>query len=70
MFWTITNGRYLIIDEHAFNNSQDIVLTPSIVASVANIVAKNIVMKDEPNLVSHNFEFFYLNGGVIVYRPL
>jgi hypothetical protein len=25
MFWTITNGKYQIIGEHAFNNSQDII---------------------------------------------
>jgi hypothetical protein len=48
----------LIIDKHAFNNSQDTVLAPRIIASVANIVAENIVMKEEPNLVSHNLKFF------------
>jgi hypothetical protein len=48
MFWTITNGRYWIIDEHAFNNSSDIVITLNIVALVANIAAKGVVMKEKP----------------------
>jgi hypothetical protein len=48
-----------IISEHALNNSQDIVLTPNTIALV-NIVAKGIVMKEEPNLVSHDSKFFVL----------
>jgi hypothetical protein len=57
MFWPIPNGRYLIVNEHALNNSQDIVLTLGIVASMANITVKGFVMKEEPNLVSHNSKF-------------
>jgi hypothetical protein len=49
-----------IISEHALNNSQDIVLTPNTIAFMANIVAEDIVMKEEPNLVSHDSKFFVL----------
>jgi hypothetical protein len=40
MFWMVTNGKYQIVDEHALNNFQDIVLTSSTIASMANIVEK------------------------------
>ncbi len=43
-----------------FNNFQDTVLTPSIVASMANIVVKNVMMKEEPNLVSYNLKFYVI----------
>ncbi len=57
MFWIIINGRYQIIDKHAFNNSQDIVLTPSTIPSVANIALEGVVMKKKPIAVSHNSKF-------------
>jgi hypothetical protein len=60
MFWTVTNGKYQIIHEHAFNNSQDIILTLRIAALVANITMKDVVMKEEPNLVSHDSKFSIL----------
>ncbi len=58
MFWTVTNDRYQIVSKHAFNNYQDIVLTLGMATSMANIVVKGVVMKEEPNLVSHNSKFF------------
>jgi hypothetical protein len=60
MFWTITNGRYRIVSEHALNNFQDTVLTPCITTSMANIVVKGVMMKEQPNPVSHNSKFFVL----------
>jgi hypothetical protein len=33
-------------------------MTPNIVALVANIVVDGVVMKEEPNLVSQNLNFF------------
>jgi hypothetical protein len=45
MFWMVTNGKYQIIGNNALNNFQDIVLTPNIVASMANIAAKSVMMK-------------------------
>ncbi len=50
----------LFVGEHALNNSQDIVLTPNTIAFMVNIVAKGIMMKEEPNLVSHDSKFFVL----------
>jgi hypothetical protein len=38
MFWIVTNGRYLIIGKNVLNNSQDNILTPSTITSMANIV--------------------------------
>jgi hypothetical protein len=58
MFWTITNGRYQIINKHAFNNYQDFFLTLGMATSMANIFVKGVVMKEEPNLVSHDSKFF------------
>jgi len=45
MFCIVTNGRYWIVDENVFNNSQNIVLTSSMVASMANILVQGVVMK-------------------------
>ncbi len=42
MFWTITNGRYWIIDEKVLNNYQDIVVTLGIVALMANIAMESV----------------------------
>jgi hypothetical protein len=52
MFWTINKARYWIIGKNVLNNSQDTVLTLGTTTSVANIVAQNVVMKEEPNAVS------------------
>lgn len=60
MFWMVTNGKYRIVDEHAFNNFQDIVLTLGRTTLMANIVAEGIMMKEKPNLVSHDSKFFVL----------
>jgi hypothetical protein len=46
MFWMVTNGRYQIINKHVLNNSQDIVLTPSTTALMANIIAEGVLMKE------------------------
>jgi hypothetical protein len=40
MFWSITNAKYRIIGENVFNNSQNIVITPKTIASMANIVVE------------------------------
>ncbi len=58
MFWAVINGKYWIVNEYALNNSQDIVLTCGIAASVVNIITKGIMMKEKPNLVSHDLKFF------------
>ncbi len=50
MFWIITNGRYQIVSKHSLNNFWDIVLTSDIVISMENIVAKGVVMKENPNI--------------------
>jgi hypothetical protein len=50
MFWTIANGRYQIIGEHALNNFQDIFLTSGIVTLVVNIVVEGVMMKENPNI--------------------
>ncbi len=60
MLWIIIDGRYQIIDKHAFNKFQDIVLTPCTFASVANIDPEGIVMKKKPIVVSRNLKFFIL----------
>jgi len=60
MFWIVPNGKYWIIIDHVFNNSHDIVLTLGTNASVVNIIAKNIMKKEEPNLVSHDSKFYIL----------
>lgn len=57
LFWTITNGKYWIIGKHELNNFQDIVLTLGIVVSMANIVVEGVMMKEGPNVVSHNSKF-------------
>jgi hypothetical protein len=44
MFWIVTNGWYHIVDKNVLNNYQDIILTPSAVALVANIVKQNVLM--------------------------
>jgi hypothetical protein len=48
MFWIVLNGRYQIVNKHAFNNSQDIVLTLGITSLVASIATKGVVMKENP----------------------
>jgi hypothetical protein len=58
MFWIFTNGKYRIINKNVFNNSQDIVVTLGIVALVANIVVKGILMKEEPITTFHDSMFF------------
>jgi len=50
MFWTIANGRYQIIDEHALNNFQDILKTSGTITLVVNIVVEGVVMKENPNI--------------------
>ncbi len=57
MFWMVTNGKYWIVNKYAFNNSQDTILTLVIAALVANITIKDVVIKEEPNLVSHDLKF-------------
>ncbi len=57
MFRTITNGKYWIVGEHAFNNSQDIVLTPNTNTSMTNIVAEGVMMKEEPNPCPKTWKF-------------
>jgi hypothetical protein len=58
MFWTITNGRYQIIGEHAFDNFQDTIIASGTITSMANIVVKGVIMKEKPNAISHNSNFF------------
>ncbi len=58
MFWTITNGWYRIIGEHALNNFQDTILTLGIATSMANIVTKGVMMKEEPVAISHDLKYF------------
>lgn len=60
IFWTVTNGKYQIINEHALKNSQDIVLTLGTITSLANIAMEGIMMKEEPNPVSHDLKFSIL----------
>lgn len=60
MIWIVLNGRYQIVNKPALNNSQDIVLTSGIIALVANIATKGVVMKEEPNPISHDSKFFVL----------
>jgi hypothetical protein len=60
MFWIVTNGKYQIIGKNVFNNFQNIVLTLGTIASVTNIVAKGVMMKEKPNAISHDFNFFVL----------
>jgi hypothetical protein len=48
MFWIVLNDKYQIVNKHAFNNSQDIVLTLGIIALVASIATKGVVMKENP----------------------
>lgn len=49
------------------NNSQDIVLILGRATSVANIVAKNILMNEKATMVSHDLKFFNPDHKVIVY---
>ncbi len=58
MFWTVTNGKYRIINENVFNNHQDNVVTLGTATSMANIVAKGIVMKEKPTMIFHDSKFF------------
>ncbi len=58
VFWIVIDGRYRIVGKNVLNNSQDIVVTWGITASVANIAAENVLMKEEPITVSHNLKFF------------
>jgi len=58
MFWTITNGKYKIVSENVFNNFQDIVVTPSTTTSMANFAVENILIKEEPIAISHNWKFY------------
>jgi hypothetical protein len=60
MFSTITNGKYWIVNEHVSNNFQDIVLTLGTITSMANIVVKGVMMKEEPKLVFHGLKFYIL----------
>jgi len=57
MFWIVTNGRYQIVNKHALNNYQYIVLTLGTTTSVVNITEEGIVMKEELNPVSHDLKF-------------
>jgi hypothetical protein len=54
MFWTITNGKYQIIDDNALNSYQNIVLTLSIVAPMANNTTQGVIMKEKPNAIFHD----------------
>jgi len=58
MFWIVTNGKYRIIDKKMFNNSQDTIVTPGIVALVANITAEGILRKEKPIAIFHDLKFF------------
>ncbi len=58
MFQIVTNGRYQIIDENVLNNSQDNVVTLGTAASMANIVMKSVVMKEQPTVIFHDSKFF------------
>jgi hypothetical protein len=60
MFWSITNGKYQIIDSNALNSYQNIVLTLSIVAPVASNTTQGVIMKEKPDAISHDLEFFVL----------
>ncbi len=60
MFWTITNGRYQIVDENVLNNFQDIVVTLGIITLVANITMGGVLMKEKPIVIFHNSNFFVL----------
>jgi hypothetical protein len=57
MFWIVTNGRFWILNDNAFNNSQDICLNIGTIASMANIFVQCIMMKEEPNENFHNLKF-------------
>ncbi len=54
MFWTITNGRCHILGKNAFNSSHNIVLPPNTLTLMANIVIQGVILKEEPNAISHN----------------
>jgi len=58
MFWIVTNGKYRIINENVFNNLQDNVVTLGTATSMANIIAKGIVMKERPTMIFHDSKFF------------
>jgi hypothetical protein len=60
MFWIIINGKYQIINDHALNNFQDIVLTLGTSALVANITVEGVMMKEDPIAASNNLKFFIL----------
>ncbi len=57
MFWTVTNGKYQMVDENVINNFQNIVVTLGTTALVANIVVGGIMMEEKPIVISHNLKF-------------
>ncbi len=57
MFWTVTNGKYQIISKNVLNNFQDIVVYIHSYF-MANIVTKNVLMKEKPIAASHDSKFF------------
>jgi hypothetical protein len=59
-FWIVTNGRYPIVGKNVSNNSQDIIVTWSICASMANITTKSVLMKEKPITTSHDLKFSFL----------
>ncbi len=60
MLWTVTNGKYWIVNKKVHNNSQGNVVTLGITASVTNIAMEGILMKEGPTMVSHDSKFSIL----------
>jgi len=50
MFWTIANGRYQIIGEHALTIFRIFFLTSSTVTLLVNIFVEGVMMKENPNI--------------------
>jgi hypothetical protein len=60
IFGTVTNGKYQIIDKHVLKFFEDIVLRPGTTTSLVNIFVEGVMMKEKPNLVSHDLNFYIL----------
>ncbi len=60
MFWTVTNGKYQMVDKNVINNFQYIVVTLGTTALMANIVVGGIMMEEKPIVISHNLKFSIL----------
>ncbi len=58
MFWSVTNGKYQIVNENVFNNFQDTIVTLGMTTSMANITNGGVLMKEKPTMVFHDLKFF------------